>query len=290
MRVRLKTQVVVFGTLIVLALALNLAGCTSTATPTAAGGKVRVVVSILPQAYFVERIGGDRVEVTVMVPPGASPATYEPTAGQMRDLSQADVYVRIRVPFEEAWMDKIAAANPGMLIVDSSAGIERIGGKDPHIWLSPRLVKVQAENIYQGLIEVDPEHAGFYAQNKEQFVADLDALDAEIAETLAGVKGKKFMVFHPAWSYFARDYGLEQIPVEVEGKEPSAAELAELIETAKTNDIEVIFVSPQFSTRSAETIARQIGGKVVFVDPLARDWMNNLRSVARTLAQEMKEK
>lgn len=290
MRVRLKTQVVVLGTLIVLALALNLAGCTSTATPTAAGGKVRVVVSILPQAYFVERIGGDRVEVTVMVPPGASPATYEPTAGQMRDLSQADVYVRIRVPFEEAWMDKIAAANPGMLIVDSSAGIERIGGKDPHIWLSPRLVKVQAENIYQGLIEVDPEHAGFYAQNKEQFVADLDALDAEIAETLAGVKGKKFMVFHPAWSYFARDYGLEQIPVEVEGKEPSAAELAELIETAKTNDIEVIFVSPQFSTRSAETIARQIGGKVVFVDPLARDWMNNLRSVARTLAQEMKEK
>ncbi|HEY66831.1 MAG TPA: zinc ABC transporter solute-binding protein, partial [Thermoflexia bacterium] len=269
---------------------LNLAGCTSTATPTAAGGKVRVVVSILPQAYFVERIGGDRVEVTVMVPPGASPATYEPTAGQMRDLSQADVYVRIRVPFEEAWMDKIAAANPGMLIVDSSAGIERIGGKDPHIWLSPRLVKVQAENIYQGLIEVDPEHAGFYAQNKEQFVADLDALDAEIAETLAGAKGKKFMVFHPAWSYFARDYGLEQIPVEVEGKEPSAAELAELIETAKTNDIEVIFVSPQFSTRSAETIARQIGGKVVFVDPLARDWMNNLRSVARTLAQEMKEK
>ncbi|RLC62089.1 MAG: zinc ABC transporter substrate-binding protein [Chloroflexi bacterium] len=290
MKVHLETLVVVFGTLIVLALALNLAGCTSTATPTAAGGKVRVVVSILPQAYFVERIGGDRVEVTVMVPPGASPATYEPTAGQMRDLSQADVYVRIRVPFEEAWMDKIAAANPGMLIVDSSAGIERIGGKDPHIWLSPRLVKVQAENIYQGLIEVDPEHAGFYAQNKEQFVADLDALDAEIAETLAGVKGKKFMVFHPAWSYFARDYGLEQIPVEVEGKEPSAAELAELIETAKTNDIEVIFVSPQFSTRSAETIARQIGGKVVFVDPLARDWMNNLRSVARTLAQEMKEK
>jgi len=279
---------VVIRLLTILASVFGLIGCAST-IPTGAEGKVRIVVSILPQAYFVERIGGDRVEVTVMVPPGASPATYEPTASQMRDLSRADVYIRIRVPFEEAWMDRIAAVNPSMLIVDSSTDIERIGGKDPHIWLSPRLVKIQAENIYQGLAEVDPEHADFYAQNKEQFIKDLDALDAEIADLLSGVKGKKFMVFHPSWSYFAQDYGLEQIPVEIEGKEPSAAELAELIEIAKTNDIKVIFVAPQFSTRSAETIARQIGGQVVFVDPLARDWMNNLRAVAKAFAQGLGE-
>jgi len=249
--------------------------------------KINVVVSILPQAYFVRRVGGDRVEVTVIVPPGASPATYEPSASQMRSLAQADLYIRIRVPFEEAWMGKIAAANPDMLIIDSSEGIERIGGKDPHIWLSPRLVKLQVQAIYKGLVEVDPENKALYAQNRDQFIADLEALDVEIAEVLAQVRGKKFMVFHPVWSYFARDYGLQQIAIEVEGKEPSAAELAALIETAKTEGIKAIFVQPQFSSKTAETIARQIGAQVVYVDPLAEDWMDNMRLVAETFAQAL---
>lgn len=274
----------------VLALAIIVGGCTPSPQPAGvAEGKMQIVVSILPQAYFVERLGGDKVEITVMVPPGASPATYEPTGSQMRDLAQARMYVRIRVPFEGAWMDKIAAANKDMLIVDSTEGIERIGGKNPHIWLSPRLVKIQVENIYAGLLQIDPANKDFYARNKEEFLKELDALDKELAETLAGVKGGRFMVFHPAWSYFARDYGLEQIPVEIEGKEPSAAELAELIETAQANDIKVIFVQPQFSSKSAETIAKQIGGQVMFVDPLARDWANNLRVVAKTFAQGLSE-
>lgn len=251
----------------------------------AASEKVRVVVSILPQVYFVERIGGSNVDVSVMVPPGASPATYEPTPSQMKDIARARMYVRIRVPFEEAWMPKIAAANREMLVVDSTGGIERIGGNDPHIWLSPRLVRIQAEHIYQGLVRVYPSNKDVYARNKEEFLKELDALDRELAETLVGVRGKKFMVFHPAWSYFARDYGLEEIAIEIEGKEPSASELATLIKTAIANNVKVVFVQPQFSAKSAQTIAGQIGGKVVFVDPLARDWAANLRSVAKSFAE-----
>ena len=281
----MRTQLRILAS-IILTLAIVVSGCASKPQPTE--GKIRIMVSILPQAYFVKRIGGDKVEVTVMVPPGANPATYEPTASQMKALVQAKMYVRIRVPFEYAWMDRIAAANRHMLIVDSTKGIKRIED-NPHIWLSPRLVKIQAENIYQGLAQVDPANKDFYAQNKEEFLRELDILDREIAETLTGVKGRKFMVFHPSWTYFARDYGLEQIPIEIEGKEPSAAELARLIEMAKTNGIKVIFVQPQFSSKSAEAIAQQIGGKVVSIDPLAGDWANNLRNVAQTFAQALSE-
>lgn len=282
----MRAQLRVLAVNIIMMLAIVGSGCTS--KPQLTGGKIRVAVSILPQAYFVERIGGDKVEVTVMVPPGANPATYEPTASQMRALAQAKMYIRIRVPFEEAWMDRIAAANRHMLILDSTEGIKRIED-NPHIWLSPRLVKIQAENIYQGLAQVDPANSNFYAQNKEEFLRELDTLDREIAETLAGLKGRKFMVFHPSWAYFARDYGLEQIPIEIEGKEPSATELARLIETARANGIKVVFVQPQFSSKSAEAIARQIGGKVVPIDPLAREWADNLRDVARTFAQALGE-
>ena len=281
----MRTQLRILAS-IILTLAIVVSGCASKPQPTE--GKIRIMVSILPQAYFVKRIGGDKVEVTVMVPPGANPATYEPTASQMKALVQAKMYVRIRVPFEYAWMDRIAAANRHMLIVDSTKGIKRIED-NPHIWLSPRLVKIQAENIYQGLAQVDPANKDFYAQNKEEFLRELDILDREIAETLTGVKGRKFMVFHPSWTYFARDYGLEQIPIEIEGKEPSAAELARLIEMAKTNGIKVIFVQPQFSSKSAEAIAQQIDGKVVSIDPLAGDWANNLRNVAQTFAQALSE-
>ncbi len=247
--------------------------------------RLRVVVSILPQAYFVERIGGDRVAVSVMVPPGASPHTYEPAASQMRDLARAQMYVRIRVHFEEAWMPRIAAANRGMLVVDSTSGIELSGDEDPHVWLSPRLVRIQAEQIYRGLAKVDPAHRDVYERNKEAFLRDLDALDAELAQTLAPVRGGRFMVLHPAWGYFARDYGLEELPIEVEGKEPSAKELAALVEAARANHVKVIFVQPQISPRAAEVLARQIGARVATVDPLARDWAANLRAVARTLVE-----
>jgi zinc transport system substrate-binding protein len=248
-----------------------------------------VWVSIVPQEYFVERIGGERVVVEVMVPPGASPATYEPKPSQIESLANADLYVRIRVPFEEAWMSRIEAANQGMLIVDQSDGIERIDGTDPHVWLSPRLAKTQADNIYQGLVEVDPGGEGFYRANLEAFLTDLDELDARIEETLSGLEVREFMVFHPAWSYFARDYGLTMIPVQIEGSDPSAAEMSELVQTARSHNIKVIFAQPEFSTRSADTIAEEIGGRVLLISPLAPDWLENLERVADTFAEVLRE-
>jgi zinc transport system substrate-binding protein len=250
---------------------------------------VRVWVSVVPQEYFVERIGGERVVVEVMVPPGASPATYEPKPSQIESLANADLYVRIRVPFEEAWMSRIEAANQGMSIVDQSSGIERIGGTDPHVWLSPRLAKTQADNIYQGLVEVDPSGESFYRANLEAFLTDLDELDARIEETLSGLEVREFMVFHPAWSYFARDYGLTMIPVQIEGSDPSAAEMTELVRTARSHNIKVIFAQPEFSTRSADTIAEEIGGRVLLISPLAPDWLENLERVADTFAEVLGE-
>jgi len=281
---------------------LLLAGCGPSATPEPAG-PLNVTVSILPQKYFVERIGGEYVSVNVMVEPGASPATYEPKPEQLTALSKAAAYFSIGVPFEKAWLDKIAAASDEMLMVDTAAGIERVPinahykvelggrpesdaeGRDPHIWLSPELVKVQARNIYEALAQLDPNNKAEYKANLDSFIADIDDLMANIEETLAGVPNRKFMVFHPAWGYFGDDFELEMIPIEVGGQEPSAAELADLVTAAQSENIEVIFAQPEFSTRDAETIANEIGGEVLLISPLAPDWLDNLRRVADTFAQ-----
>lgn len=291
-----------------LALLLVLASAACARAPDGGAGAdeaLRVMVSILPQAYFCERIAGEHVQVSVMVEPGANPATYEPKPEQLVTLSRAALYFRIGVPFEDVWMEKIAAANPDMRVVDTAAGIERIpiddhhhdegdhdedaesGALDPHIWLSPRLVAIQAQHIADALIAAAPAHEETFRRNLQAFLADVDALDAEIAAALSGVRGAPFLVFHPSWGYFARDYGLEQIAVEVGGQEPSAQELARLIATAQDAGIRVVFAQPEFSTVDAETIASEIGGEVLLISPLARDWLANMRLVAATFAQAL---
>jgi len=263
-------------------------------------GKIKVVVSILPQAYFVERVGGERVDVSVLVGPGYSPATYEPRPRQMAELGKAKVYFRIGVPFENVWMMRISRANPHMRVIDTRHGIELRsmrtyhpdkakqhhpypkGMKDPHIWLSLRLVKVQAQNICHALTSEDPAHKTYFEGNLRAFHHDLDRLDAETRGVLKNLKTRKFMAFHPAWGYFAGDYGLEQIPIEIEGKEPSARALAGLIKRAKQEGIKVVFVQAQFSTKNAETVARAIGGKIVRIDPLAKDYLKNMKKIAET--------
>ncbi len=268
--------------LLVLVLVTVLAGCASPAAPSTPS-KLNITVSIVPQKYFVERVGGEYVEVSVMVAPGASPATYEPKPEQLTALSKAAAFVSIGVPFESAWMDRIKSANSKMLIVDTTQGTDRIP-KDPHIWLSPKLVKPQAQTIADALVKLDPTHQAAYEANLKKFHADIDALDGDIRKALENTKTKKFIVFHPAWGYFARDYELEQIPIEVGGQEPSAAELGKVVSTAKASNIKVIFAQPEFSTRDAETIAKEIGGKVVPISPLAPDWLSNMRLVAKTFA------
>ena len=268
-----------------------------------------VTVSILPQEYFVKRIGGDHVLVNVMVEPGASPHTYEPKPEQLRALSRSAAYFSIGVDFEQAWLDRIASANRAMLMVDTTQGIARIpmvtghqhaaeepeeghlegenkgDNLDPHIWMSPELVKIQSQTIAGALVELDPAHQAEYETNLESFIADIDALESEIRAILEGLSSRKFMVFHPAWGYFARDFDLEMVPIEVGGQEPSAAELAALVSEAKKEGIQVVFVQPEFSTRSAETIAKEIDGQVLPISTLAPDWMDNMRRVARTFAE-----
>jgi len=277
-----------------------------------ASKKMQVVVSILPQTYFVEQIGGNLVDVMCLLPEGGSPHIYEPTPQQMKFLSLADMYVRIKVEFENAWWNKIVAANSDILIVDSTQNIEFIKGlshsehgeseaehhgeketahdeQDPHIWLSPQRVKTQVENIYQGLITVDPQHRDIYKANKEAFVQSIGILDNEIKTKLANVKSRHFMVFHPVWSYFAKDYNLKQIPIEFEGKEPSAREMVELMKMAKKKGIAVIFIQPQTSRRSADIIAKQIGAKVKILDPLAAQWLKNMRLMMDTFLETLSQ-
>ena len=297
----------------VLVLLILLSACQNRATviPDASAqpggdGFLKVTVSIAPQKYFVERIGGEFVEVTVMVQPGNNPATYEPKPEQLTQLSESALYFAIGVPFEDVWLDRIAAANSGMVIVDTVEGIRRLpletahahddgdvvedpvhneGAPDPHIWLSPELVKIQSQSIYRALATADPNHEAVYRDNLAAFVTDIDVLQADIARTLAGVNSRKFMVFHPSWGYFARDFGLEMISIEVGGQEPSAQELARLVEDARAENIRVILAQPEFSTEDAKTIAREIGGGVLLVSPLAEDWLSNLRIVADTFAE-----
>jgi zinc transport system substrate-binding protein len=264
---------------------------------------LQIVVSILPEKYFVERVGGEGVAVSVMVGPGRSPATYEPTPRQLAHLSQARLYFRIGVAFEDTWMSRIRAANPQMKVIDLERGIKlrdidsvgarkaaAAGGraKDPHVWTDPRLVKIMAAHIRDALIESNPGHRAEYESHYRAFAADLDRLDHWIRDLFQGLTSHSFMVFHPSWGYFADAYGLQQIPIESAGKEPGPKTLSTAIDQGRKAHVKVIFVQQQFSRSAAETVAQAIGATVVTVDPLAEDYLDNMRHVARAFVEALK--
>ncbi|MFH2098347.1 MAG: zinc ABC transporter substrate-binding protein [Pseudomonadota bacterium] len=276
----------------------------------ASGEALRVFVSIAPQEYFVKRVGGDRVAVTVMVPPGASPATYEPRPRQMAGLSTARLYLAVGVPFETAWLPRFASANPAMRVVRTEEGIGKVpmarhhheeeadhegegsgghGVLDPHVWTSPPLVKILAKNIASALALADPAGREAYGAGYRDFARDLDELDAEFKAIFSGAAHREFMVFHPAWGYFAQAYGLVQVPVEIEGKEPKPGQLADMIDEARHRGIRVIFVQPQNSRRAAQAVAKAVGARLVTADPLAADWMENIRKQAAAFARALEK-
>ena len=261
-------------------------------------GKIGVVVTVMPQVEFVNSVGGDRVSVSAMVPPGANPHTYEVTPVQMAGVSSARMYAKVGSPieFELTWLDKLIAQNSDMLVVDCSKGIDLIQstdpdepGIDPHIWTSVLNVRVMVKNICDGLTRLDPADTSYYEDNRDSYLQKLDALDADIKASLEGIANRTFIVYHPAWGYFAHDYGLTQLAIEQEGKEPKAAYMARLIDEAKQKNIKVIFVSPQYDTRSADAIAAEIGGRVVSIDAEgAKDYLDNMRKVAQAFKEALR--
>ena len=216
---------------------------------------ISVATTIAPLAGLISAVGGDRVEIAVMIPPGAEPHTYEPTPSQMMEVANADVYIMNGAGLE-FWMEKVLDVNEKMLTVDSSRGVNLLSEEgeiaDPNIWMSIENAAIQVENIGNGLIQADPANENYYIRNKDNFLEELKALDRELNQSFAAKENKTFIVYHPAWSYFARDYDLIQVPIMEEEKEPGPQHLAGLIDLARKDNITTIFVDPQFNPKSAE--------------------------------------
>jgi len=275
-----------FSILVMLLPVVLICGCVS--QKDASSSQIHVVTTIAPLKEFIESVGGDKVQIIVMVPPGAEPHTFEPTPSQMRELANADLYVMNGAGLE-FWMDRLIQGNKKMVVLDSSKGIDLIqeseGEMDPHIWLSLCNAAVQVENIYAGLIEVDPADKDYYLKNKEDYLQKLQFLDAELNQSFAQKDRKIFIVHHPAWTYFARDYNLDQMPLMENDKEPGPKYLGEVIDLARKNNITTLFVEPEFNPKSAEAIAREINASIVDLDPLAENYLENMRNVGKQIAK-----
>ena len=265
---------------------LLLTGC---AAPEAAGDRIRVAVSVAPQAEIVRRIGGDRVSVESLVAPGALDEDLSLSPRKALALERTDLYVKVGHPafaIEDRYVEPFLARHPDIRVVEMSQGMDLIldvhghEGGDPHVWVAPQTVAVAARNIAAALSEIDPPHASEYRANLELFLEDVDRLDREIRARLEGGQ-RAFLVYHPSWGYFARQYGLEQIAIEAEGKEPGAASLIRTVERARREGAEVVLVP--HSRESAQVLAEAIGGRIVTADPQSADWEATLLRVARAL-------
>ncbi|MDR9438571.1 MAG: zinc ABC transporter substrate-binding protein [Halomonas sp.] len=268
----------------------------------AAAAPHTLFVSLLPQKQMVEAVTGDLAEVEVLVPPGQSPATFEPGPRQMTRLSDALAYFSIGAPFEDSWLPRLEQAHPDVTFVDTREGIELMtiaqhlhavpegSTLDPkrldrHIWVSPRRMIQQTRNVRDALIKLLPAHAEQLQSNAQRHIDALETLDRDMAETLRKVEGRAFMVFHPAWGYLASDYGLRQIPIEMDGREPGPRALQATIETARAEEVKVIFVQRQFNQDVARAVADAVDAEIVAIDPLAENFLANMRHIAEVLAK-----
>jgi len=263
--------------------------------------KQQLTVSIIPQKYLVSFIAGDKFDVQAMLPTGSNHETYEPAPRDMEKIANSRFYFTLgALDFELTWMERFISSNPSMQIINTSEGIEMLSGHihdhgddhghenhgtDPHIWLSPSCMKIQATNISKALSEYDTLNADSYAKNLNKFNLLADSADQQIRKILAGSEGKPILIFHPALGYFARDYNLTQISIEQEGKEPSPAYLGELVKISREKNIRSVLISKEFDTRNAEAIAREINAKIVVFDPMAENWAENMIYLAKLIAE-----
>ncbi|MDA3816827.1 MAG: zinc ABC transporter substrate-binding protein [Prolixibacteraceae bacterium] len=260
-----------------------------------------ITVSILPQKYFVEQIAGNQFPVNVMLPPGASPADYEPSPQQVEKMSNSLIYFYVgHLGFEKSWMKRFREITEDVAYISSSKRIDLLRsdvnhinegdhehGTDPHIWTSPENVKTISRTIYKTLKEKYPEKADSFKINLDQFISKIDSLDYHIRTELADTTSNTFMIFHPALGYYARDYHLEQLSIEYEGKSPSAAHMKTMIDLAGKKNINTVFVQNQFETSKANAVAKEIGANVVSIDPLAEDWLEEMYSLTAKMKKAL---
>jgi zinc transport system substrate-binding protein len=236
-----------------------------------------VVASLVPLGYFVDRLARDSVKTEILIPPGASPHTHEPGMLEIRELENASLFIQVghpKLPFEQVWRERLVAARPNLRVVDGFAGVRR-SDEDPHVWLSPRAARRLVENIAPVLRELLPAERAAITRRQSEVLADIDRVDGELRAALSGLESRRFLVFHPDWGYFAEEYGLEQVDIEQQARDPRSLSL--VTERARADGVRVIFVSPQMSRQSAELVARDIGARVEVIDPLAYDWVENMR-------------
>jgi len=263
-----------------------------------------VTVSILPQKYFVDQIAGNLLQVNVLVPPGSSPHNYSILPSQMKDLAKSKAWLQIGLlTFEDALKEKLADINKNMPIVNCSEGIDPIAGSehegeaeghehahheayDPHVWLAPAESKIIAQNTLNALKTSFPEHVTFFESNYARFIARIDSVSALIDQKLAPLKNRNILIFHPALAYYARQFGLKQIALELDGKEPSPRHMKEIVDLAREQNIRIIFIQKEFDAENALQLSREIDGEVMIIDPLDYDWEKQLQDITDKIAAQ----
>ena len=300
---------------IILLSALTLA-CGSGTKNGNTGGKRVLTVTIEPQRYFLDQIVGDAFTINTLVPPGTSPETYEPAPSVMIDMGKSDIYFMVGdLGFENAWSKRLAENNPNVTIINCSKGIELMEGHDhshdhvhghdhhadvpghvhahsgidPHVWSSPPAVKIFVRNMLQAVVESDPDNEETFRANFDEFSVKIERTDSLIRNLLKDVPSKSFIIYHPALGYFARDYGLHQLSIEFEGKSPSPSQIKELVDVARKEKINTVFIQRGFDTKNAAVVAQEIGAEVFEIDPLRYDWDEELLRIATILARDTHE-
>ena len=247
-----------------------------------------ITVTIDPLRYFTEQIAGEKYKVVTMVPQGSNPETYEPTAQQMIALSHSELYIKVgNLGFERTWMNKLKANAPEITIIDSSKGIvtaKSINGiDDPHTWMSTKSAIIIAQNIYEALKEKDSKDSSYFRKNLNKLVLKIKNTDKQIRAKLVGKKKTSFLIYHPALTYFARDYSLHQLPIEEEGREPSAQQIKDIITTARKEGAKTMFVQKEFKNRNTQIVVQSTGAGIKTINPLSYDWTNEMVSIADKL-------
>jgi len=260
------------------------------------------MVTVEPQRYFAQQLADSLFEVITLIPSGSSPESYDPTPREMAQLARSKAYFCIgHIGFENVWLERLKSNHPNVKFFDNSTGIDLISGEcrheaedsgcshhtsiDPHTWSSPRQARIIAQNMFDAFSEIDPEHIDIYRKNLEKLLSEIDDTDRIVRSYLEHLPGKAFIIYHPALTYLARDYGLKQYSIETDGKEPSPEQLKQLVETAEKESIRTVFIQQEFDRKNAEVIARETGCHLEVIHPLSYHWSKEIIRIAQILSE-----